>query len=292
MHSSSSSSAQAARVRLGGQLRDLRQAAGMSGREFARAAGWASPSLVTMLEKGQRSISADHVRLWCAICAAPGHRTAELLAEQVNVAGMWLTHTQLNQAGLKARQERLRDKYWHVRLHRVYQTKVIPGLLQTPEMMTEYLTQARREQHLELDDVAEAVAARAERQRCLDRPDARWMFLLEEDVLWFWPGPLEAHRAQLQFLLESVRRPTITIGIIPRGIHRNGVNPEESFTMSDETVVSVELVSGYLSLTQPLEIRQYGEAWGRLLSLAVHGDGARNLITMAINGLDRLIARV
>jgi Domain of unknown function (DUF5753) len=264
----------------------------MSGRDFARTAGWASPSLVTMIEKGQRSISADHVRTWCTISAASERRTAELLAEQVNVAGMWLTHTQLNRAGLKARQERLRDKYWQVHVHRVYQTKVIPGLLQTPELMTEYLTQARREQHLELDDVAEAVAARTDRQRCLDRPDAWWLFLLEEDVLWFWPGPLEAHRTQLQVLLETMKRPNLSLGIIPRGIHRNGVSPEESFTMSDETIVSVELVSSYLSFTQPGEIRQYGEAWTRLKSVAVHGDGARNLITRAITGLDRLTGSV
>ncbi|MEO5873730.1 MAG: helix-turn-helix transcriptional regulator [Streptosporangiaceae bacterium] len=292
MHSSPSSSAQAAQIRLGSQLRELREAARLSGRAFAHAAGWKSPSLVTMIEKGQRPISADHVRTWCTVCVASERRTAELLAEQVNVAGMWLTHTQLNRAGLKARQERLRDKYWQVKTHRVYQTKVIPGLLQTPDLTTEYLTQARREQHLELDDIAEAVAARTDRQRCLDRPDARWLFLLEEDVLWFWPGPLDAHRTQLQALLEAMKRPNLSLGIIPRGIHRNGVSPEESFTMSDETVVAVELVSGYLSLTQPGEIRQYGEAWARLQSIAVHGERARKLITTAIAGLDRLTGGV
>jgi len=50
---SSSSSAQAARQRLGGQLRDLRLAAGLTGRAFAAAAG-CQASKVSQIEKGVR----------------------------------------------------------------------------------------------------------------------------------------------------------------------------------------------------------------------------------------------
>ncbi|MBW8487304.1 helix-turn-helix transcriptional regulator [Actinomadura sp. PM05-2] len=263
----------------------MRQQARLSGVQFAALAGWSSSAQVSMIEHGQRTITADHVRLWCRICQVPDHVAAELLDEQRAAAGMWQTHQDSNRIGLKGRQEKLRDKYWNVRLHRVYQTKVVPGLLQTPELMTHYLTTARLEQHLDLDDVAEAVQARLRRQRCLDRPDARWLFLLEEDVLWYRPAPPDTHRRQLRHLLEVMRRPTVSLGVIPRDVDRRGVNPEESFTMSelpDSAVVTVELVSGTLTLTQSYENRMYLEAWERLFSLAVHGDLMRALITAAL----------
>ena len=83
MPSSPSSSAQAARVRLGSRLRELRVGAGLTGREFAARAGWRSAANVTKIEKGRYTITADTVRLWCAVCEAPQALTAELLAEHL-----------------------------------------------------------------------------------------------------------------------------------------------------------------------------------------------------------------
>lgn len=289
MPSSSSSSAQKARKRLADQLRQMRTDAGLTGVEFARRAGWRSSVKVSQIELASRPASIADVRLWCRLSGASKQREAELLAEQRAVAGMWLTHQQLNRGGFKGRQVQLRDKYWRVKLHRVYQTKVIPGLLQTEALTTAYLTQAREEQHLAIDDVADAVEARMERQRCLSRPDARWLFLLEENVLWYRPAPAEVHREQLQHLAAEMRRPTVSVGIVPRAIDRRGVSPDESFTMSEllnRTIVTVELVSGDLTLTQPYETTLYAEAWDRLWSLAVHGDKARALINAALEALD------
>src|SRR5687767_3106374 len=95
-------SAQAARQRLGAQLRSMRRAAviggeKITGKRFAELAGWSSPSRVSMVEKGQRGISADHIRLWCKICGASEHEVVELLAEQARVAEMWSTWRQRNE---------------------------------------------------------------------------------------------------------------------------------------------------------------------------------------------------
>ncbi|MEV5573933.1 DUF5753 domain-containing protein [Spirillospora sp. NPDC052269] len=283
---SPSSSAQAARQRLADQLRDMRRAARITGRAFAAAAGWADASTVSKVEGGQRTITADHVRLWCRICGASEPRTAELLAEASNAAGAWATHMELNRGGLKARQERLRRIYWDVKVQRIYQTRVIPGLLQTEDMITFLLESVRSDQHVEIDDVAEAVAARLARQECLKRPDARWLFIVEEDVLWYRPGPLETHREQLTHLLEVTRRPTVFFGVIPRDTDRRGVITGESFTMDDESLVAVELTSGEVNITSPGELRLYLEMWARLESIAVYGDRARDLIRAARDALD------
>ncbi|TDD92124.1 Scr1 family TA system antitoxin-like transcriptional regulator [Actinomadura rubrisoli] len=153
--------------------------------------------------------------------------------------------------------------------------------------MTFYLSRARAEQHLERDDVTEAVAARLERQQCLTRPDALWGFILEEDVLWYRSGPADTHREQLQHLIEvsGSDRQNVLLGIIPRDVDRRGVIPGEAFIMDDDRLVTVELISGYLRLTMPDEIRMYGEAWDRLLSIAVHGDQARALIHRPLQAL-------
>ncbi|WP_131739478.1 helix-turn-helix domain-containing protein [Actinomadura roseirufa] len=284
-----SSSAQAARQRLADQLREIREDAALTGRELARRAGWtAGVAKVSRIEHAHRPISVEDLRIWCRVCDVPEGRTAELLAELRAVANVWATHRQLNRGGLKGRQEQLRDKYWRVRRHRVYQTKVIPGLLQSRSLATAYLTQVRQEQGLAVDDVAEAVEARMQRQRCLGRPDAVWLFLLEEDVLWYRPAPASVHREQLRRLTAILGQPNVSLGVIPRDVDRRGVSPDESFTMSelpDRVLVTVELVSGDLTLTQPYETRLYAEAWDRLWSLAVHGDAVRTLVDRALEYL-------
>lgn len=92
-------------------------------------------------------------------------------------------------------------------MHRVHQTKVIPGLLQTEALTTAYLTQARMEQHVTVDDVAEAVAERMAPQHVLRRPGKRFLFLVEEDALWYRAFAREIHAEQLRHLLEVIRLP-------------------------------------------------------------------------------------
>jgi transcriptional regulator with XRE-family HTH domain len=165
MPSSSSSSVQAARQRLADQLRELRTTAGVSGVEFARRAGWRDSTTVSKVERAVRP--ANHVRLWCAICEASEQRTAELLAEQAAAERMWPTYRQINRAGLKGAQESVRDRYERVKLMRCYCTHVTPGLLQTRAHTTAALESIRIEQHVEVDDVAEAVDEGMDRQQVL-----------------------------------------------------------------------------------------------------------------------------
>ena len=207
-------------MRLGEQLRELRREARVSGREFAQRAGWQSASLVTMIEKGQRSISAEHVALWCRICGVSDRQRRELLAEQESVAGMWVTYRELNRGGLKKAQESVRDRYERVKLMRVYAGHVVPGLLQTEAYTAAALEAARVEQQVEFDDVAEAVAERIDRQRVLRRHDARWLFVIEEPVLWQRTVPRLVHEQQLGHLLEVMRLASVSVGIIPLSADR------------------------------------------------------------------------
>jgi transcriptional regulator with XRE-family HTH domain len=291
MPSSPSSSAQAARELLGVKLRALRDGRGLSGRAFAELAGWKAPSSVTMIEKGQRTITAQHVRLWCSICAAPESVRRELLAEQAAVAGMWVPYAQMNRGGLGAAQKSIRQLYEQLAVARSYQPKVIPGMGQTEAYTRAALRGVLVEQQVDTcepeADVDAAVAERMDRQRLLARPDACWFFLLEESVLWSRPYSRDLHREQLLSLLKLRRRPNVFMGIIPIDVDRRGVHPEEAFDITDDRLVTVELVSGYLSVTMPEEVALYVATWERLWALAATGPAATALIRSAVARLER-----
>ena len=111
MPSPSSSSARQARQALADQLRDIRLAAGLTGRDLAARAGWHGGSKVSKIEHGTRPPSGDDIRTWCRVCGVPPERAAELLAEQRAAAGMWVSYQRLNRAGLRLAQQSVRPAF-------------------------------------------------------------------------------------------------------------------------------------------------------------------------------------
>jgi len=282
-----SSSAQAARERLGAKLRELRLAAGLSGRGFASAAR-CQASKMSQIEKGTRPASVADVQLWLRVCSATPRQAAELLAEHAAVARLWIALRDLDRnTGLNATQKLLSGDMWErVHLYRCYQTKLIPGLLQTHRYMTAILTAVRAERGVEVDDVAEAVAERIGRQGYLLQRDRQFVFVIEEPVLRFRPFGAGTQRDQLAHLLEMMRLPSVLLAVIPMNADRRGFRPRESFEITDSSLVTIEMLTGFLSLTHPDEIGAYVSAWEQLASIAVRGKAARALIRAAMAELD------
>jgi len=81
--------------------------------------------------------------------------------------------------------------------------------------------------------------------------------------------------------------PAVSLGIIPLGADRSAMWPVEGFWIFDEERVTVELVSGHLTVTEAQEIGLYADAFTRLAGLAAYGAAARSLISSAIQALDR-----
>jgi len=283
--SSSSSSAQQARQALADQLREIRLAAGFSGRALAAGAGWHGVSKVSKIEHGVRPPSSDDVRTWGRVCGTPAERIEELLAEQQAMAGMWVPYQRLNRAGLRLAQESVRPNYERAALVRGYQPKIVPGLLQTAAYTTAVLEDARERQGVRRDDIAQAVAERIDRQQVLRQAGHRFMFVIEEQVLRYRFCPNDVLLEQLAYLRETTRLPTVLLGIIPIRASRCGIFPREGFVMFDSDLVNVELVSGVLAVTQPREIAMYTREFTDLAGIAVRGTAARALITTALNDL-------
>ncbi len=112
------------------------------------------------------------------------------------------------------------------------------------------------------------------------------VFVIEEPVLWFRPFGIEIHREQLAHLLDVMMLPSVSVSIIPLRADRYGHRPRESFDITDSDLVTIEMLTGFLSLTHPDEIAAYVTAWEQLYSIAVRGRKARALIRGVLAALD------
>ncbi|MFD8979284.1 helix-turn-helix domain-containing protein [Streptomyces sp. NPDC059564] len=278
---SASSSAQQARQALADRLAELCRDAGLSGRDIAERCEW-HPSKSSRIMNARTPPSADDIRAWCRACGADD-QIDDLIASLRTAEGMWVGWRRMERAGLKQAQEARLPLYQRTRRFRSYSSWLVPGMVQTRPYTTSALQAIQRRRGL-VDDVADAVAARMERQRVLYEGDRRFAFLVEESVLRSGIGGSEVMTGQLGHLISIASLPNVSLGVVPMRPDRERW-PAEGFWIYDAAQVNVELISGYLTLTQPSEVAMYAEAFTELAELAVYGAQARALITSAVSAL-------
>lgn len=198
---------------------------------------------------------------------------------------MFVAWRDMERTGLKVAQEAVVPLWERTRHFRIYSSQLIPGPLQTGAYIAALLTALMRRRGIP-DDIEEAVRVRLEKQRIIETGDHRFAVVLEESVLRHPIGGAEVMVGQLGNLLTMSTLPSISLGIIPLGADRTSMWPPEGFFMFDTAEVTVELVSGHLTITQPHEIAMYAMTFAELAELSVYGKAARALITAAIQSLD------
>ncbi|OII66229.1 transcriptional regulator [Streptomyces sp. CC53] len=278
---SASSSAQQARQALAKRLADLCRDAGLTGLDLAERCGW-SRSKSSRIMNAKTPPSADDIRAWCQACGAED-QAEDLIASLRTAEGMWVNWRRMERAGLKQAQEARLPLYQRTRRFRSYSSWLVPGMIQTQPYTTAALQAIQRRRGL-VDDVADAVAARMERQRVLYEGDRRFAFLVEESVLRAGIGGAEVMSGQLGHLISIASLPNVSLGVVPMRPDRERW-PAEGFWIYDTAQVNVELISGYLTITQPSEVAMYAETFAELAALAVYGAAARALITSALDAL-------
>ncbi|WP_228079124.1 helix-turn-helix domain-containing protein [Streptomyces profundus] len=278
---SASSSAQETRQALANRLRELVKDAGLDGKSLAALCGW-HPSKVSRISTAKTQPSEDDIRRWCGACGAED-QTADLIASLRAVEGAWLTWRRLERAGLKRSQEERLPLYQRTRRFRSYSVWALPGLLQTHQY-TEDVLRTIQQQRVPMNDVADAVAARMERQRVLREGQRVFAFLIEEPALRNTLSTGATQKEQLEHLLTVSDLPHVSLGVVPVAQRRPQL-PVENFWIYDNAQVNVELVSGYLTLTQPTEVKAYADTFAKLAALAVYGAQARALIYRARDSL-------
>ncbi|MDO0937145.1 helix-turn-helix transcriptional regulator [Streptomyces sp. DG2A-72] len=278
---SGSSSVQAARQVLADRLREICKDAGLDGKRLAEVCGW-HPSKVSRISTAKTSPTADDIRAWCRACDADD-QTEDLIASLRAVEGMWVEWRRMERAGLRRAQEARLPLYERTRWFRAYSPGLVPGLIQTYGY-TEDVLRAVQRRRVEIDDVADAVAARMERQRVLYEGYRRFAFLIEEAVLGNAPGDVDTQREQLEHLLTVAALPNVSLGVVRTRLGRSRM-PVEGFWIYDTAQVNVELASGYLTITQPREVAVYADTFTELADNAVDGAKAHALIRAAMDSV-------
>jgi transcriptional regulator with XRE-family HTH domain len=271
----SSSSARQARQLLADRLRELRLDAGLTALELAARAGW-ERTKVSKIEHGTRPPSVETIRTWCEACGAESD-APDLIAALHAAEGMWIEWRRIERAGLKHVTDSQLPVYERTRQFRAYGNWMVPGLIQT-EDYTRAVLRAYQQRRGLRDEVEAAVAARMKRQRVLRRGERAAAFVVEESVLRNGFGGPSVMRSQLAHLADVTRWRAVSLGIIPASLDRGPAGAAESFWIFDSAQVNVELISGYLTVTEPGEIGMYAQMFARLAEIAVYGNRARDLI--------------
>jgi transcriptional regulator with XRE-family HTH domain len=281
MRTSGITSVHEAREALGKRLRELRTAAGLSGRALAESLSWA-PSKVSKLENGKQTPTDNDLRSWTRVTKSEGE-TEGLLACAHTLEVQHAEWQRQLRVGLKPHQQQIADINAKTRLFRSFESTFIPGLLQTPGY-----ARFRFAQSISVfkarNDIDEAVSARVQRQDILYRPDKKFHFVLTEAALRYRLCPPEIMLGQLDRLMSLSALPNVVLGII--GFERTYVvAPAHGFWLLDNRLVMVETFSAELNLTQPQEIALYGGIFENLARVASYGRSARGVINRVIDDL-------
>jgi transcriptional regulator with XRE-family HTH domain len=279
-----SSSAHALLAALGHRLREVREDAGLSQRDMATTLGWHSSKL-SKIEHGKQSPTVADVTAWCAACGTPD-LAPELLAQQRAVHEMFTQWRRMEANGLADAQKSVIDLWQATTRFHAYDAWMIPGIFQTRGYTATVLRTIQAMRAVPVDDVEEAVEVRMRRQDILHAPGKQFAVILEESVLHHRITDPAVMVGQLGHLLAVSVLPNVVLGIIPMDVERRRW-PVEGFWMFDERRVDVELVSGWLSITQPHELALYQQAYTDLAALAFHGTDARRLVTAALAAAER-----
>jgi transcriptional regulator with XRE-family HTH domain len=279
---SPSSSAQAARESVARRLRDIRKDAGLTVAELANRCGW-HHAKSSRIENARTPPSPTDIRLWCRACSAES-QISDLIAASLHAESLYTEWNRRVRTGLRQLQDSYTQLYRSTQLFRVYSTTLVPGLLQTEGYARALLSTNARFLGIP-DDGAEAAAARMERSKVIHEAGHRFVLVVEEAVLRYQLGNSEAMAAQLGHLLNAGALPAVSLGIIPMSTPERPLWASETFNVYDTTLVSVELLSAQVNITQPSEVALYVTAFEQLRTMAVYGAAARALVVRAIDAL-------
>jgi transcriptional regulator with XRE-family HTH domain len=272
-----SDQALASRAAFAARLRDLRKDAGLTGRQLAAATGLHNTK-ISRIEHAQQNPSEDDIRAWCIACGV-ARRIPELIAVHREVEQMWAEHRREMRAGMVHINSRSTPLYERTRLLRVYESNVVPGILQTRGYAAAALRTSARIHGRSAEEAEDAADARLSRQHLVTEPTGgnTYIFVIEAGALEHGFGGAVTMGEQLDFLLGVMGRPHVSLGVIPP-LDSRTIRPGEGFYIFDDVLVRSEMWSGGFRTRRADQIAYYIKVFDMLRELAVYGSAARSLI--------------
>ena len=248
------------RMLLGGQLRRMREAVGITP-EHAGYEIRASRSKISRLENGRVKLKSRDVTDLLTLYGVTDEDTRAKFLElvrQSNAADWWRKYSDIlpdwfeTYVGLEAAAATIRS----------FEVQFVHGLFQTEDY-------ARAVTRLRMaapdDEVERRVALRLKRQELLGRPNPPNIWsVMDEAVLRRAVGGPAVMRAQFQHLIEVAELPHVTLQVVPfaRGVH---AGESGSFTVLRfeerylPDVVYIEQLTGATYLDQRSDVEHYLE---------------------------------
>ncbi len=271
------SAAHRAKEAFGNRLREIRQDAGLTGRQLAELTGFHFTK-ISRVEHGAQGLSDANIRTWCNACGV-SDQVPSLIAQARAADSLYREWRRQARSGLRRLQEAIEPLYERTKLFRIHEHWSIPGLLQTAAYSTESL--AYWAALLDLPDDSEAAtASRLERQRVLRSGHHRFEFLLAEQTLRTRIGTTETMVEQLDRLLGVMSLANASVGIIPATAGL-GAHAQTAFWIFDSDLVKVETLTAALDITRPDEIDIYVTVFRQMSEQARFGASAKDLILKA-----------
>ena len=259
-----------ARLRLGTQLRELRQAAGMT-QHHAAAAIRSSASKVARLELGRSGIKLRDLSDLLDLYGADPEGKASMLtlARIGNIRSWWQEYGD----AVPAWQAPYLGLEQSARLIRGYEPRFIPELLQTPEYARALLTSTCDD--VDDDRMERQLAVLLRRQQILHREDPPrvWM-VIDEGALRRPVGGAAVMRAQLGHLIDITRLGRVNIQVLPFrvGGHAASGGPVVLLRFTGDQLpdaVFLDYFTGAVSPSRSAELACY---WDILNQLATQAD--------------------
>lgn len=275
-----------ARGELSRRLRRLRLDAGMTGARLATAMG-ISQSKISKLETGRLAPTIEDIERLVVVLHLPLETRMELLhlAETLEDRLVWQRAFSIPDTA--ERQAEFRMAASLSATVRVFTTMTIPGLLQTPDYISELAMLIPAEE----DTRSRFVVNRLARQALLYDPSRSFRFLFSESGLRQRYGSIPVMERQLDFLADISRRPNIEIGIMPFEQAPSLIITSSCWEAFDERLLLVETFSSDIPIRDEREIRSHIEMFDSNIDAAQRGDDARALINDAAEQLRRTTGR-
>jgi transcriptional regulator with XRE-family HTH domain len=264
------------RRKLATLLKQLRIDSGMSAQDLGDGVGW-SQSKVSKIENGRTRPSLPDVKLWLERCGAEPALAAEII-ELASLLGTEATSWQdVNREGAPTRQRTRAADQSAATSIAVYQSEVVPGLLQTPDYARRLLAVHSR---IPPNDIPATVVARLDRQAAVLFSETAIEFVITETALRWQPGDATTSLAQLDRLAALDSLPNVSIGVIPIAalVH---AKPLHSFVIvrnDDDVEVQVETLTAELVIRESDDVLAYEEFFADQRAHAVHGAAMNELV--------------
>jgi transcriptional regulator with XRE-family HTH domain len=267
------------KLRLGQELRLLRERRKITGARAARDLGW-SPSKVSRIEAAKTMPSPDDIKAMGKLYRISEEKLDELLGllRDADQRGWWEDY----EDALPEEYTRFLGLEAEAVVQRSWEPQVVTGLLQTEDYAREVIRATRGIARITHSGVRSRVEARLDRQqRVLRRPDPPdFQVVLDESALMRRFGEPSVMRAQMEHLLEMSLLPNVSLQVLPLdALHpvNTGAYIHLKFAGFDDVVYLEHLYTAHF--VDDLErVAGYEAAFDHLRSEALDEDDSRVLI--------------